>query len=132
VPTHSSCLLVPQKWSAATWCQSAIHHEGIAGLELSLDGILQAMYLTRRAELAEAAALISPLELPSTMRSATAASIPPPILEEEVTARGRHTSAASLAGSTPPHVVSLVAGTARQPQCSSKHDETLRAVLCQH
>ena len=70
----------------------------------------QAMYLTRRAELAEAAALISPLELPPTMRSAAAASNTPPI-QEEPTARGRHTSAASLAGSTLPHVVNLNAGS---------------------
>ena len=88
----------------------------------------QAMYLTRRAELAEAAALISPLELPPTMRSAaTPVSLPHPLAEP--TARGRHTSAASNAGSTLAPAINLVAGTACQRSLVNTHDESLRDAL---
>ena len=87
------------------------------------------MYLTRRAELAEAAALISPLELPPTMRSAAAAPFParPP---PEFYGRGRHTSAASIAGSTlPPHVINLIAGNACLRQLMVRHwAETLLCI----
>ena len=68
------------------------------------------MYLTRRAELAEAAALISPLELPPTMRSAG--------LAAEAAAGGRRTSLTSIAGSTLPHIIDVIAGTAPRPQLS--------------
>ena len=58
------------------------------------------MYLTRKAELAEAAALVSPLELPLTMRAAVAA---------ETAASDTHTSFASAAGSATPPVYHVVA-----------------------
>ena len=58
------------------------------------------MYLTRKAELAEAAALVSPLELPPTMRAAPA----------EAAAADRHTSFASAAGSAAPPVFHVKAG----------------------
>ena len=82
------------------------------------------MYLTRKAELAEVAALVSPLELPPTMRGAAAA-------DAAGGGSDRHTSFASAAGSAAPPIFHMIAGpfTAQSSRVQSLVPESCRRAV---